>query len=215
MWNPSLIKDIVLLEKIQHRATKLIPEISHLSYHYMWTLPIHQGDSLKWALKFLLKHTTFYQNFKISLIWIKNFPIYFWKTSMKWIENLPDALLKLITCMMTRLRYLNRTNLELRGHCHRGDLIETCKILKGIEGIPINSLFSLNSSVTRGNSLKLNKSGSKLNTRRNFFGQHIVNAWNLLPEKVLACDTVNGFMNAIDRHFREIHGVSMTRSLNP
>ena len=32
-WNPSLIKDIELLEKIQNRATKLIPEISHLPYH--------------------------------------------------------------------------------------------------------------------------------------------------------------------------------------
>ena len=57
---------------------------------YMWTLPHHQGGSLKWALKFLLKHTTCYQNFKISLIWIKNFPIYsihFWKTSLKWKER--------------------------------------------------------------------------------------------------------------------------------
>ena len=26
-WNPSLIKDIELLEQAQHRATKLIPEI--------------------------------------------------------------------------------------------------------------------------------------------------------------------------------------------
>ena len=32
-WNPSLIKEIQLLEQVQHRATKLIPEIDHLSYH--------------------------------------------------------------------------------------------------------------------------------------------------------------------------------------
>ena len=32
-WNPSLIKDIELLEQVQHRAIKLIPEIAHLSYH--------------------------------------------------------------------------------------------------------------------------------------------------------------------------------------
>ena len=55
---------------------------------YMWTLPDHEGGSLKWAQKFLLKHITFYKNFKISLIWIKNVPIYsihFWKnlTEMK------------------------------------------------------------------------------------------------------------------------------------
>ena len=73
---------------------------------YMWTLPDHQGVSLKWALKILLKHTTFYQNFKISLIWIKNFPIYsihFWKISLIWKENLPDALLKLITSMIVHV----------------------------------------------------------------------------------------------------------------
>ena len=79
----------------------------------------------------------------------------------------------------------------------------------------MNSLFSLNTSVTRGNSLKLNKSRSRLNTRHNFFSQRVVNAWNQLQEKVIACDTVNGFKNAINRHFQEIHGVSMTRSLNP
>ena len=71
-WNPVLIKDIQLLEQVQHRATKLIPEISHVSYH-------------------------------------------------------------------ERLKYLNFTTLELRRH--RGDLIETFKILKGLEGIPSNSLF--------------------------------------------------------------------------
>ena len=139
-WNLSFNKDIELLEKIKHRATKLIPEISHLPYH-------------------------------------------------------------------DRLKYLNLITLE---HWrHRGDLIETLKILKGIEGIPMKSLFSLNASVTRGNSLKLNKSRSKLNTMHIFFSQRVVNAWNRLPEKVIACNTVNGFKNAIDRHFREIHEVTI------
>ena len=145
-WNPSLIKDIELLEQVQHRATKLIPEIAHLSYH-------------------------------------------------------------------ERLKRLNLTTLELRRH--RGDLIETFKILKEFEGIPVNSLFELNNSVTRGNSLKLNKPRSRLNIRQNNFSQRVINAWNRLPEQVIAATTVNGFKNAIDRHFREIHGVSMTRSLNP
>ena len=51
-WNPSLIKDIELLEQVQHRATKLIPEISHLPYHdrlkylNLTTLELrrHRGD---------------------------------------------------------------------------------------------------------------------------------------------------------------------------
>ena len=41
---------------------------------HMWTLPVFQGGSLKWTLKFLLKHTTFYQNFEISLISTKTLP---------------------------------------------------------------------------------------------------------------------------------------------
>ena len=145
-WNPSLIKDIELLEQVQHRATKLIPEISHLPYH-------------------------------------------------------------------DRLKYLNLTTLELRRH--RGDLIETFKILKGLEGIPSNSLFELNTSVTRGNSLKLNKQRSRLNIRYNNFSQRVINAWNRLPERVISSTTVNGFKNILDRHFQELNGVSMTRSLNP
>ena len=87
-WNPSLIKDIELLEQVQHRATKLISEIAHLSYH-------------------------------------------------------------------DRLKYLNLTTLGLRRH--HGDLIDTFKILKGLEDIPSNSLLEVNTSVTRGNSLNLNK----------------------------------------------------------
>ena len=138
-WNPSLIKDIELLEQVQHRATKLIPEISHLSYH-------------------------------------------------------------------ERLKRLNFSTLELRRH--RGDLIETFKILKGKEGIPMNSLFSLNTSVTRGNSLKLNKPRSRLNIRQNFFSQRVINAWNQLPEFVISSTSVNGFKNTIDRYFQEIYGVS-------
>ena len=31
-WNLTLVKDIELLVQVQHRATKLIPEISHLPY---------------------------------------------------------------------------------------------------------------------------------------------------------------------------------------
>ena len=100
-------------------------------------------------------------------------------------------------------------------HRHRGDLIETFKILKGLEGISSNSLFELNTSVTRGNSLKLNKPRSRLNIRYNNFSQRVINAWNRLPERVISSTTVNGFKNNLDRHFQELHGVSMTRSLNP
>ena len=64
--------------------------------------PWSSGRLPEMSPKILIKHTTF-RKFEISLIWIKIFSIYsihFWKTSLKWKENLPDALLKLITCMV-------------------------------------------------------------------------------------------------------------------
>ena len=89
---------------------------------------------------------------------------------------------------------LNLTTLELRRH--RRDLIETFKILKELEDIPSNSLFKLNTPVTRGNSLKLNKPRSRLNIRYNInFSQRVINAWNRLPERAISSTTVNRLKN--------------------
>ena len=57
----------------------------------------------------------------------------------------------------------------------------------------MNSIFELNNSVTRGNFLKLNKPLSSLNIRQNNFRQRVINAWNRLPEQIIAATTVNEF----------------------
>ena len=72
----------------------------------------------------------------------------------------------------------------------------------------MNSLFSLITSVTRGNSLKLNKPCSRLNIRQNIFSKCVINAWNQLQDFVISSTSVNGFKNTVDRHFQEICGVS-------
>ena len=48
--------------------------------------PWSSGSSLKWAIKFLLKHTTFHKKFKISLKWMKNFLM----SSIHFFKNLPE-----------------------------------------------------------------------------------------------------------------------------
>ena len=52
----------------------------------MWTLPDLHGGSLKWALKFLLKHTTFYQNLEISLSELRMFFTFY-----AFLTNLPEV----------------------------------------------------------------------------------------------------------------------------
>ena len=48
--------------------------------------PSSSRSSLKWAIKFLLKYTNFYQNFEISLIWMKNSSYIFYTLFI----NLPE-----------------------------------------------------------------------------------------------------------------------------
>ena len=106
-----------------------------------------------------------------------------------------------------RLKYLNLTT--------RGDLIEVFKILDGKEGIPKEKLFSHNTSITRGNSFKLSKPRTRLNVRRTFFSQRVINEWNHLPDNIVMSETIKQFKNRVDKHFKGLYGVSMTRSLNP
>ena len=54
----------------------------------------------------------------------------------------------------------------------RGDLIETFKIMKGFERVNYESFFTLNNlGRTRGHNLKMVKSRSTLELRRNFFSR--------------------------------------------
>ena len=94
-----------------------------------------------------------------------------------------------------RLRLLGLTTLELRQT--RGDMIETFKIIKGLEDI--DKFFTLSSSVTRGHALKLFKPACKLNCRLKFFSVRVVDTWNALPSDVVACSTVNSLKNALDK----------------
>jgi len=63
----------------------------------------------------------------------------------------------------------------------RGNLIETYKIMKGIDKIEARRLFPLAGETrTRGHSLKLRGSRFRTEFRRNFFARRVVNLWNPL-----------------------------------
>ena len=91
-----------------------------------------------------------------------------------------------------RLKKLNLTTLEMRRF--RGDLIESFKIIKDIEKIDKNLLFTFSKiDQTRGHNYKLFKTPARLNIRKFSFTHRIVDAWNKLPYKAVNCKTVDQF----------------------
>ena len=97
-----------------------------------------------------------------------------------------------------RLRRLGLKTLQTRRE--RGDLIEVYKIMTGKEKIEKEQFFHLadNSHGLRGHSLKIRKERARLDIRKYFFSQRIVNVWNSLPQQVVDATSVNGFKNAYD-----------------
>ena len=84
-----------------------------------------------------------------------------------------------------RLRILGLTALETR-RLH-GDLIETYKIVHRNEDIDHHqfSEFLSNGHELWGHDLTLFKQYSRLNIRKHFFSQRVIDAWNALPSSVM------------------------------
>lgn len=84
----------------------------------------------------------------------------------------------------------------------RGDLIQVFKFINNIDKIDYRKLFEIsevNRRKTRGHSQKLVKKRSRLELRKNFFSQRVVNAWNGLPQSVVDAESVNSFKNKLDK----------------
>jgi len=103
---------------------------------------------------------------------------------------------------------------------HRGDMIETYKIIHGLYDTAVAPSFfyyyyaafnvpcvghkadeSLMSQVshTRGNMYKLQKMYFKYDIRRYFFTERIVNLWNSLPSLVVEAPPINCFKMRLDK----------------
>jgi ribonuclease P/MRP protein subunit RPP40 len=119
------------------------------------------------------------------------------------LEGVQRRATKLITAIKDeayedRLRHVNLTTLETRRL--RGDLIEVFKIFKGFDDLDPNMFFELSQANTRGHSLKLIKPRCRLDIRKFSFAHRVVDIWNNLDEGIVACDSINGFKNRIDKY---------------
>ncbi len=83
-----------------------------------------------------------------------------------------------------RLKKLNLTTLSCRRD--RGDMLETFKYLNGqYDTAPILHLDArTHGTTTRGHQLKLEKGRSRLDVRKHFFTQRVVNLWNSVVSTV-------------------------------
>ena len=96
-----------------------------------------------------------------------------------------------------RLKKLRLTTLEKRRV--RGDMIQVYKLITKVDKVNYSKFFTLSEGGrTRGHKFKLSKKRTRLNLRKNFFSQRVVNTWNRLPNRVVNASNVNAFKKELD-----------------
>lgn len=135
-WSPYYIQDLGMLERVQRRATKLIPAIKRLEYK-------------------------------------------------------------------DRLKELNMFSIKRR--CIRGDMIQVYKMGASGNETSFQAMFRLDASNrVRGHDRKLKKEHCRLDSRKNFFSQRVINFWNGLPPEVVNSPSLEIFKSRIDLFMNEL-----------
>ena len=95
-----------------------------------------------------------------------------------------------------RLRKTGLVTLEMRRL--RSDLIEVFKIMKGLEGLRRDEFFIMDHRESRGHSYKIFKQRPRLNIRKYYFANRIVDEWNNLLREAVQAESVNSFKAKFD-----------------
>ena len=100
-----------------------------------------------------------------------------------------------------RLEKLKLSTLKFRRL--RGDMIEVFKILSGIydKEVTVGLFVPSTNTNTRGNSKKLQKSRNRLDIRKNYFTNRVIDVWISLPEAVISAKIVKSFETRLDSHW--------------
>ena len=86
----------------------------------------------------------------------------------------------------------------------RNDMVQTYKIVRDIEIVDKNKLFTvIPDARTRGHQYKLFKRRSRLNIRKNVFSNRVVDTWNSLPDSVVEAPSINRFKRRLNRHWKD------------
>ncbi|BHF71095.1 hypothetical protein SprV_0401415000 [Sparganum proliferum] len=92
----------------------------------------------------------------------------------------------------------------------RGDLIQTFRILRGHDCclVPADFFELATTTNLRGHLLKLRVTGAKLDIRKYFFSNRVIEAWNALPTDVVMSTSVEAFKRKLDQCTTTRHNVT-------
>jgi len=83
----------------------------------------------------------------------------------------------------------------------------------GLSILKFDSLFEVsNNSRTRGHSLKLAKHRCRLDLRKFFFAERVIDRWNSLDQQAVNSSSLNSFKSALTRTRRAKMGFFMDHS---
>ena len=75
----------------------------------------------------------------------------------------------------------------------------------GLIDIDFTDFFTINSNNTRGNNLKINVHFSRINCRKYFFINRIVNIWNSLPANLVEISSINVFKQQLKMYDLKVY----------
>lgn len=130
-----------------------------------------------------------------------------WSKMWKSLKGVQRAATNLISQLKKysyeeRLKRIGMPTLKLRRA--RGDMIETYKIISGKESSDQFFKKSENLHGLRGHTKKIIKQQLRLDIRKHFFSQRVVNQWNKLSQKVVDAPSINGFKNVLDDEWKDM-----------
>ena len=131
-----------------------------------------------------------------DFIWSPHF-----QTDITQLENVQRRATRLVPelLVLTYEEHLQKLNLpSLVYRRRRMDMIQTFRILKGVDNMNPTDFFELSERQSRGHSIKLVKKKNHLNIRKYTFSNRIFDQWNALPNAVVDSPDVTSFKVALD-----------------
>ena len=129
-----------------------------------------------------------------------------WSPYKKKYINLLEGVQRRATRMIPRLKKmtyderLKKLKLpRLYDRRIRGDMIETYKIMSGKEKLNSRNLFQPSRFIGRSHPMKLHKKYSRLNMRKNWFTQRVINKWNSLTIEEVESNKTSSFKRRYDK----------------